>query len=59
MSSESETSESDISVFSETASSEPNEWEELQTLLHAQFPKCPFIIDGVGDLETLDTIFSH
>ena len=59
MSSESETSESDISMFSETASSETNEWEELQALLHAQFPKCPFIIDCVGDLEALDTIFSH
>ena len=60
MSSESETSESDISMFSETASSATDdEYEELQYLLNRQFPKCPFNIDCVRDLEELDTIFSN
>jgi len=60
MSSDSETSESDISMFSETASSATDdEYEELQYLLNRQFPKCPFNIDCVRDLEELDTIFSN
>ena len=60
MSSDSETSESDISMFSETASSATDdEYEELQYLLNIQFPKCPFNIDCVRDLEELDTIFSN
>jgi hypothetical protein len=60
MSSESGTSESDISMFSETASSATDdEYEELQYLLNRQFPKCPFNIDCVRDLEELDTIFSN
>ena len=58
MSSDSDTSDSDMSMFSETATSEEDNYEELQMLLALQFPKCPFIIDCVRDLEELDTIFS-
>ena len=61
MSSDSDTSvsESDLSMFSETATSEEEDsYEELQSLLASQFPKCPFHIDCVRDLEELDTIFS-
>ena len=61
MSSESETSdsESEMSMFSETASSEEDSYEELQSLLALQFPNCPFHIDCVRDLEELDTVFSY
>ena len=61
----SDTSDTEISMFSETASSETassdteDEYEELQYLLNRQFPKCPFNIDCVRNLEELDTIFSN
>jgi hypothetical protein len=63
MDSDSETSDTEISMFSETATSEEeeeeNNYEELQMLLASQFPKSPFNIDCVRDLEELDTVFSY
>ena len=61
----SDTNDTEISMFSETASSETasseseDEYEELLYLLNRQFPKCPFNIDCIRKLEELDTIFSN
>ena len=56
----SDTSDTEISMFSETASSESDdEYEELLYMLSRQFPKCPFNIDCITNLEELDTIFSN
>ena len=56
----SDTSDTEISMFSETASSESDdEYEELLYMLSRQFPKCPFNIDCIRNLEELDTIFSN
>ena len=61
----SDTSDTEISMFSETASSEAasseteDEYEELLYLLHRQFPKCPFNIDCIRNLEELDSVFSN
>ena len=55
----SETSGTEISMFSETASSEANDYEELQTLLALQFPKCPFHISCVDSMHELEHIFSE
>ena len=60
MSSESDTSdESSMSLFSETASSEADSYHELQLKLHEIFPRCPFNIDCIKDINELDTVFSH
>ena len=56
----SDTSDTEISMFSETASSgSDDEYEELQMLLTLHFPQCPFNIDCIRNLEELDTIFSN
>ena len=61
----SDTSDTEISMFSETASSETassdteDEHEELQYLLNRQFPKCPFNVVCVRNLAELDTVFSN
>ena len=55
----SETSDTEISMFSETASSESSDYEVLQMRLATLFPRCPFHIDCIRNIEELDTIFSN
>ena len=56
----SDSSDTEISMFSETASSgSDDEYEELQMLLTLQFPQCPFNIECIRNSAELDTIFSN
>ena len=55
----SDTNDTEISMFSETASSESTDYEELQHLIKLQFPKCPFHSACVDNLPELDHIFSE
>jgi len=57
MSSDSETSDSEISMFSETATSDESTHEQLEKALALQFPKCPFHIACVDDLDELEYTF--
>ena len=54
----SDTNDTEISMFSETASSESSDYEALQMRLATLFPRCPFHIDCIRNIEELDTIFS-
>jgi hypothetical protein len=55
----SDTNDTEISMFSETASSESSDYEALQMRLATLFPRCPFHIDCIRNIEELDTIFSN
>ena len=55
----SDTNDTEISMFSETASSESSDYEVLQMRLAKLFPRCPFHIDCIRNIEELDTIFSN
>ena len=55
----SDTNDTEISMFSETASSESTDYDVLQMRLATLFPRCPFHIDCIRNIEELDTIFSN